>query len=84
MNKRRRPWKVHVRDIGPNFSFATRRAAERRARELLVAPHSYATVDVYDVNQFPPERIVFRHDDAEQPTKQVWQHGWKNKQEVTS
>lgn len=46
MGKRRRPWKVYVRSVGPSYTYATEDAAVARAERLTREEH-YAEVLVY-------------------------------------
>ncbi len=57
---RRRPWRVHVVEIGPNFSFSTEARARKRAEDL--TREEYAMVHVYDIwEEFPLHRYVYRY-----------------------
>ena len=67
-DKRRRPWKVFVRDIGPSYTFATKEAAIARA-EALIGPEfalngalvgNWSDVLVYDAFVHPPRHIRYR------------------------
>lgn len=71
MTKRRRPWHVFVRDIGPTYTFGTEEAANRRAVDLVTtgdvhnAGAVYGEVLVYSVGrewENPPRRRVHRYE----------------------
>ena len=60
--RRRRPWRVHVREIGPDYSFGSEARAHERALVLL---SEYATVDVWESvlessRLWPMRRTVWR------------------------
>ena len=62
MSPSRRPWRVWVHDIGPNYSFTRREAALERAAQLVAGDYAKVTVIDLDHTRWPLERNLFRHD----------------------
>lgn len=80
----RRPWRVHVHDIGPNFSYTSRAAAMRRAAQLVAdldqGGEAYAQVTVYNADDahWPMRRWCYRWRQAPVLQKLMTDpyHGW--------